>query len=299
VACCASALPAIAVSAPSCGGESFTTGDGGSADGTARDVGVLQPDAGAADTSSFEGGVPAPTDAAPVDAMAAGWCAAHGGHTFCEDFDGYRSVSTLFGNWSSFEQMNGNFKLDTVGAPSPPNALEAIGAGGAKVIVLKTIPVTDSPKRLRLEFDLRIDSPGNVGFLSAVGLAAIAFGSAITDGYAALIIGNGPTLAGGWVAAADGGTSDAGGFQTSNASGTFPASGVWAGRYAIEVDYANGGGCVQVFDGVTALLSSCLALPSDLRHPTSVSVVVGDYAGGLASTGSIDVEFDDVTFDLL
>jgi hypothetical protein len=269
------------------------------ADGTAGEAGVLNPDRGAADTSPFEGDVVSPADVATVDAAPAGWCAGHPGHTFCEDFDGYQSVSTLFGSWSSFEQMTGSFKLDTAGAPSPPNALEAIGASGAKVIVLKTLPVSGSPTKLHLEFDLRIDSPGNVGFLSAVGIAAIAFGSTISDGYAALAIGNGPTLQGAWVDAADGGPSDAGSFRSSNASGAFPASGLWAGRYAIEVDYSAADGCVQIFDGSTALLPSCLVLPPSLRHPAFVSVVLGDYAAGLASTGSIDVEFDDVTFDLL
>jgi hypothetical protein len=305
---CGGALPALALSAPSCGGDSFTTGDGGAtadgtaaADGTAGDAGVLNPEGGAADAGSFEGGdVASPADVAAVDAAPTGWCAGQPAHTFCEDFDGYQSVSTLLGSWSSFEQMNGNFKLDTAaGAPSPPNALEAIGASGAKVIVLKTLPVAGSPTRLRLEFDLRIDSPGNVGFLSAVGVAAIAFGSSINDGYAALAIGNGPVLQGAWVDAADGGASDAGSFKSSNSSGPFPASGVWAGRYAIEIDYSAATGCVQIFDGSTALLSSCLVLPPGLRHPTSVSVVLGDYAAALASTGSIDVEFDNVTFDLL
>ena len=218
-------------------------------DGTAGEAGVLNPDGRAADTSPFEGDVVSPADVAAVDAAPAGWCAGHPGHTFCEDFDGYQSVSTLFGSWSSFEQMTGNFKLDTAGAPSPPNALEAIGASGAKVIVLKTLPVSGSPTKLHLEFDLRIDSPGNVGFLSAVGLAAIAFGSTISDGYAALAIGNGPTLQGAWVDAADGGPSDAGSFRSSNANGAFPASGVWAGRYAIEVDYSAADGCAQIFDG--------------------------------------------------
>ena len=167
------------------------------------------------------------------------------------------------------------------------------------MIVLKTLPVTDSPKKLRLEFDLRIDSSGTVGPLSAVGLAAIAFGSAITDAYAALLIGSGPTLAGEWADATDGGASGPGTYQTANSTGAFPASGTWAGRYAIEVDYTTG--CVQIYDGVTPLLASCLALPSALREPPkSISIVLGDYAGGVfASTGSIDVEFDDVTFDLL
>jgi hypothetical protein len=288
------------MSALSCGGQSFTAADAGpAADGTAGDAGVLV-DGGSEETSSFEAGdVASPADVGQVDSAPAGWCGAHPGHTFCEDFDGYQNVSAVFGSWSSFEQMNGNFKFDTAGAPSPPNALEAIGASGAKVIVLKTLPVAGTPASLRLEFDLRIDSPGKVGLLSAVGIAAIAFGSAITDGYATLAIGPGPTLAAAWADAADGGTSDAGAFQASNAKGAFPSTGVWAGRYAIEIDYATAAGCVQVFDGSTALLSSCLALPPGLQHPTSVSVVLGDYASGLESTGSIDVEFDDVTFDFL
>ncbi len=138
-----------------------------------------------------------------------------------------------------------------------------------------------------------------MGLLAAVGLAAIAFGDGLSDGYAALTIGNGPTLSGEWTNTVDAGPSDAGAFKTSNATGAFPAGGVWAARYAIEVDYTSTTGCLQIFEGITPLLSPCLAhYPPPLLHPASVSIALGDYAGGLGTTGIVSVEFDNVTFDI-
>jgi hypothetical protein len=293
---------ALLGAAGACGGNSFTTADAGTSfDGTTGEATTQPPDAGGTDASpSSDGGHGAeggPAPDGPSDATA-GWCGAHPGHTFCEDFDEYKNVSALFGAWSSFEQTNGNFKLDPSGPPSPPNALEVIGANGAKAVVLKTLSVTKRPTKLRLEFDLRLNSTGSVGLLSAVGLAAIAFGSTVSDGFAALSIGNGPSLSAWWVDSADAGASDAGTFKGSNASGAFPGTGAWAARYAIEVDYLATTGCVQIYEGPTALLSPCLPLPPNLLHPGVVSVVLGDYAAGFGVTGSIDVDFDDVTFDV-
>jgi|HubBroStandDraft_1064217.scaffolds.fasta_scaffold89069_1 hypothetical protein len=278
-----------------CGGNNFTTGN---ADAS-LEAGVATAEASGRDAPA-PSDAPSPSDAgSPGDAASASWCAGQLSHTFCEDFDEYASVNELFGAWSSFQQTNGSFKFDSSNAPSPPNALEVIGANGAQVIVVKTFPVEKQPSTLRLEFDLRFNSSGNVGFLSAVGLAAIAFGPSVSDGYAALVVGNGPSLSGAWLDTTDAGTSDAGTFKIANATGTFPASGVWSARYAIEVDYTSStSGCVQVFQGTTALLSPCLPLPPQLLHPSVVSISLGDYAAGFASTGSIDVEFDNVTFDI-
>jgi hypothetical protein len=273
----------------SCGGPSFT--NGGSDASIEAATGT--PEAGVAADSALFAETAAPSDGG------ASWCSGQGAHTFCEDFDEYTNVTALLGAWSTFEQTGGgSFTFDTVSAPSPPNALEVMGPNGAQVLVIKTFPLAKQPAVLRLDFDLRINSSGSVGFLSAVGLAAIAFGGALSDGYAALTIGDGPTLSGEWTDSVDAGPSDAGAFKTSNATGAFPAGGVWAARYAIEVDYTSTGGCLQIYEGITALLSPCLALPPHLLHPASVSVALGAYAGGLESTGVINVEFDNVTFDV-
>jgi hypothetical protein len=244
-----------------------------------------------------------PSEAAPSDAGSepdgdgGSWCGANPGHRFCEDFDGYQTVAGLLGSWSSFEQSGGSFKLDPSTPLSPPYALEAIGANSAKVMVLETLPVSPAATVLRLELDLRVNSSGNVGLLTGLGIVAIAFGPSIDYGYAAIGIAGGPKLTGAWAGRADGGA-DAGTFQSATASGTFPAPGTWAARYALEIDTSSTGGCVQVYEGPTALLSPCLALPADLLRPSVVSVVLGDYTVGLGNTGSIDVDFDNVTFDV-
>jgi len=241
---------------------------------------------------------PLPGDAGSRMDAPSSWCSGDAGHTFCEDFDEYANVTALEGAWSSFQAIGGTLGFDTTNAPSPPNALEVTGGNGAQVLVVKTFPLGSPPASLRLDFDLRFNSTGSVGLLSAAGLASIAFGNALADGYAALAIGNGPTLAAAWAEAADAGASDGGTFKTSASTGPFPAAGTWAGRYSIEVTYTSTGGCVQVYEGVTALLSPCLALPSRLLHPASVAIALGDYTGGVGNTGAINVEFDNVTFDI-
>jgi hypothetical protein len=280
---------ACAMAFASCGGPSFTNGG----PDASTEAATATPEAGAAGDSARL------ADTAPPGDGGASWCSGQGAHTFCEDFDEYTNVTALLGAWSTFEQTGGgSFTFDTVNAPSPPNALEVMGANGAQVLVIKTFPLAKQPAVLRLDFDLRINSSGSVGFLSAVGLAAIAFGDGLPDGYTALTIGGGPTLSGEWTDSVDAGPSDAGTFRTSNATGPFPAGGVWAARYAIEVDYTSTASCVQIYEGITPLLSPCLALPPHLLHPASVSIALGDYAGGLESTGVINVEFDNVTFDI-
>jgi len=101
-------------------------------------------------------------------------------------------------------------------------------------------------------------------------------------------------------ACGDGGIASVGGFTTKTAAGTFPTLGQWVGRYAIEIDYSGSGtsksGTVQIYQGVTPLLSTPMTLPSQFVNPKALAIAIGDYAGGGGSTGSIDVEFDNVTF---
>ncbi len=269
------------VAAAGCGGSQFQAG--------ATDA------AAPVEASQGEGG----EAAAPVDAGAS-WCTGHT-NTFCEDFDEYPSVTNLLGSpaWPSFEQSGGSFGFDSVNAPSPPNALEARGDDGAQVIIVKTFTgIAPTLARVAMTFDLRINSPGTSGLLSAAGFAAIAFGTSISDGYVALAIADGPTLAAFWAdsttANVDGGT-----FKPALASGAFPSTGVWAGSYTLEIDYSvNPTGCVQVSSGPSRLLSPCLPLPPQFGHPTVLSIALGDVAGGVGRTGAVNVEFDNLTFDI-
>ena len=272
------------VAATGCGGSQFLAGTG------ATDA------SSPVEASQGEGG----EAAAPLDAGAS-WCTGHT-DTFCEDFDEYPTVTNLLGSttWPSFEQAGGSFQFDTVNAPSPPNALEARGDDGSQVIIVKTFTgIAPTLARVAMTFDLRINSPGTPGLLSAAGFAAIAFGTSISDGYVALAIAEGPTLAAFWAdsttANVDGGT-----FKPALASGAFPSTGVWAGSYTLEIDYdaTNPTGCVQVYSGPSRLLSPCLPLPPQFGHPTVLSIALGDVAGGLEHTGSVNVEFDNVTFDI-
>jgi hypothetical protein len=293
------ATSACAMALTFCGGPSFTAGgsDASIDAATATSEASIEAATGTPEASAVGDSAHLADSGSSTDGGS--WCSGQTANTFCEDFDEYSDVTALLGAWSTFEQTGGgSFAFDTVNAPSPPNALEVMGPNGAKVVVIKTFPLAKQPAVLRLDFDLRLDSSGSVAFLSAVGLAAIAFGNDLSNGYAALAITSGPTLSGAWTDATDAGVSDAGTFKTSNATGTFPAGGVWAARYAIEVDYTSTAGCVQIYEGITPLLSPCLALPPHLLHPATVSIALGDYAGGLESTGVISVEFDNVTFDV-
>jgi hypothetical protein len=238
-------------------------------------------------------------DAGAGEAAATGFCATiHPVPTFCEDFDEYTSVSEVLNAWPNFQQAGGAFHLDAKNGFSPPNALQAVGTSGAQTLLVKTFPAPATATLVRLEFELRFNSSPTVGALSALGIAAVAFGRTVNDGFAALAVGNGPVLSAAWVDRADAGPSDAGPFKSSNAPGAFPTIGVWAARYAIVVDYSSGNGCEQIYQGPTPLLSQCLPLPPDFSHPTEVSIVLGDYASGFDNTGNEDVEFDNVTFDV-
>jgi hypothetical protein len=272
--------------APACGGSAFQTG------GATADAGTLE--AAATDTGApIEAGAEAGTSYCATTPMP---------HTFCEDFDEYPSVQALVGGtatWSPVFTMNGSFQFDTVMPPSAPNALEAVGDDAAQVILVKSFARTGALKNARLAFDLRIDSPGAPGLLSAAGFAAIAFGSSLDAGYVAVAIVDGPQLA---VLAVPGTSTGApldAGLPKPALAGSLPALGQWAGTYTIEVDYSvTPAGCAQLYAGAKPLLDPCMALPSSFVDPKVVSVAVGDVAGGAGKTGSIAVEFDDLTFDL-
>ncbi len=226
------------------------------------------------------------------------WCSSRK-VLFCEDFDEYRTIDDLYSSstWTNHGETSGSFRLtSSTSPPSPPNSLEAIGGDGAAVLLVKTFdPLVSSVKHARLEFDLRIDDPGNPGLLVAGGFAAISFGAGIEDGYVALVIGNGPQLAMAWGINGDAGLRGDAGTSGITHVMTFPAAGRWADRFAIDIDYAQS--CVQVYDGASPQLGSCVPLPGELLSRRTLSIVLGDYVVGFGSVGQIDLEFDDVTFD--
>ena len=274
-----------------CGGDAFSA--------AATDAGGHPSDTGTADT-----GMPSDTGSPPMEAGAS-WCA---GQTvmFCEDFDEYANFNAVTNSttWPVYNKNKCMFSFDTTTPKSPPNSLQANGDDGADLLIVHTFAKPVAPKTLRLEFDLRIDSAGTVGPLSAAGFAAIAFGTNIDSGFAAIAIGAGPVISAAWVM----GTvtmpgSDAGSFMAANAPASdFPSLGQWSARYALEVQYGatsgTSGACVQVYQGATPLLTPCLPLPAELLKPGPVSIAIGDEASGFRSTGQVDIEFDNVTFDV-
>jgi hypothetical protein len=302
-----------------CGGNAFEAGAAGSdsggaiegaSDGASTGDGEPPSDSGAPQDArgSLDSAV-APDSAStfdsspPMEAAPPTWCTGHT-EVFCDDFDDYPSINALLGGttWPSYVQNKGFFALDTTNAQSPPHALRAVGDAGAQVLVVHALPaLTRAPTRMRLEFDLRVNGAGNVGWLSAAGFAAIAFGSTIEDGYAGLAIGSGPVLAAAWSVSSDAGPTDAGAYATaSGPSGSFPSAGQWAGRYALEIDFdaTTHAGCIQVYQGPTAVLSPCLPVPPQVTAPSTISSALGDEAAGLGNTGTVDLEFDNVTFDV-
>jgi hypothetical protein len=280
-------LAVIAGVAGGCGGAAFTSGGDASA-GPTVEAGI---------EAAAEAG-----DAAPSVEAGEPWCASlMTKPTFCEDFDEYTSVTTMLGSntWPVFSQSNGSFQFDTVNAPSPPNALEANGADdSANVLIVHTFTGFASPMNLRLSFDLRINSGGMPGLLSVAGIAAIAFGTSINNGYVALAIGDGPSLDAFWVQST-GNVLDGGVSKPAPLSGSFPAPGVWVGTYIVEVSYATTPtGCLQIYNGEAPQMGTCLVLPPEFADPKVLSIALGDVAGGGAHTGMINVEFDNVTFDI-
>lgn len=263
--------------AAGCGGPAFQAGGSGG---------------GPIDAAASEAAIEAAIDGG------GSWCASQT-KLFCEDFDEYTTIDDLYasGKWTSHAETAGSFRLtSSTSPPSPPNSLEAIGGDGAAVLLVKTVAqLLQGVKHARLEFDLRIDNPGSPGYFVASGFAALAFGTGIDDGYVALVIGNGPQLEMAWGIAGDAGLRGDGGTEGISRVTTFPASGRWTDRFAIDIDYAQS--CVQVYDGTSAQLGSCVQLPQELLARRTLSIVLGDYVVGLGSVGQIDLEFDDVTFD--
>ena len=285
---CGASLATIAGVAAGCGGNSFTAGSA-VADAAVEAAPI---EAGA---EAEAGGAAPPVDSGPP------WCTGHT-ETFCEDFDEYPSITNLLGSntWPVYDQQAGSFTFDTVNAPSPPNALHVAGDDGAEVIIVKSFPaLTKVPTKVVLTFDLRINSPGTPGLLSAAGLAAIAFGNSINDGYVAMAIGDGPTLSALWVQSTTTMPMDAGAFKAAPVTGAFPSTGIWAASFVVEVDYSPPmPPCLLVYQGVPPQPSSCVPLPPEFANPTVLSIVLGDVAGGAGHTGSVDLEFDNVTFNI-
>jgi hypothetical protein len=279
-------LTTIAGLAAGCGGNAFTTGSG-----------VVD---AAVEAAPIDAGPEAAPDAAPPVDAGPSWCATHPA-TFCEDFDEYPNVGSLLDmtTWPVNVQQSGSFAFDTLDAPSPPNALQVAGDDGAEVIIVKSFPALQKvPTKITLTFDLRINSPGAPGLLSAAGFAAIAFGNSINDGYVAMAIGDGPTLAALWVESTTTMPMDAGAFKATPAMGAFPSTGIWLGSFSVEVDYnPPSPPCLQVYR-VQPLLSSCVPLPPEFANPTVLSIVLGDVAGGTGHTGTVEVEFDNVLFNV-
>lgn len=285
---CILSLTACAWTLAGCGGSAFTSGGGGGG-------GTVGTEAGA-DGQGAEAGP-------PQDAGSTSWCK---GRTerFCEDFDDYATVNDFLGSskWTTFQQSMGAFHLDTQNALSPPNALHVTGSDHAQVLAVRTFDGLPDPlQSITLAFDLRVNSPlPNVGVLSLAGLAALSFGSSIEQDVVALAVGNGtpPVLQAAWLSSADGGASDAGTYAIANLTGAFPQPDSWSARYSLVIDYSHGGGgCLQIYAGSTAQLAQCLQLPQSFAGAKSVSIAIGDYATLFASTGLVDIEFDDVTFD--
>ncbi len=248
---------------------------------------------GSADTGSDAGtdtGFDAGAEAGP-------WCATQDA-AFCADFDESTDLASILGTWTTTSSVNGLFDLDTrAGVPSPPNALRVTttNTSGVQTLVSQHIQAFPMPAtHLRLEFDLRIDQAGPVGFLSAAGLAGIALGPGLDHGVVGLAIGSGPTLIAFYLqpASADAG---AAGLGTASSSAPFPNTGAWDGRFAVDVTYTSSSGCLQLYQGNSAL-TSCLSLPASLLDPTDLWIDMG--VSGIGNTGTVVLSIDDVTFQV-
>jgi hypothetical protein len=264
-----------------CGGAAFTasSSDGGTSgsDGGPRD--------GAGDV-----------DATPGEAGAS-WCSTQTPTPdFCEDFDEYPAdAGGLLGgsNWPSYGQSNGSFDLDTTNPKSAPNALQVVGDDGARMFLVHSLPALATlPRNIKVEFDLRVNSPGTEAATAVAGFGALAFGDSLDSGYAAVSIAKGPVLSIAWVTPANNKFNAA-----SGPMGSVPSAGQWAGRYGIEIDLgptSGGTGCALAYQAPHIPLTTCLPLPAGLAKPGVMSIVLGDVAGGLGMVGHVDLEFDNV-----
>lgn len=282
-----------------------TAGDAGGSDAPVADT--SSPDA-AADTGPMDTSAPD----APMANEGGGmpFCSANmGKFTFCEDFDEYSSVGAFLGTWVG-SSLGGSFSFDQSGVPSPPNALHVVttSTSGVRSLAIHAMPGAGaSASSQRLEFQLRINEAKGIDGVSAAAVAAIVFGKDVSYGAVALAFTNGTVMNPATLSAAYLGPAPDSGipaFGTANASSPFPTLGQWDGRFAIEVDYgpatdAGPTACAQIYVGTFPQLTPCLALPPSLSHPLQTSIALGVYSGGIGNTGTVDVEFDDVTYNAL
>jgi len=284
----AGAWPVVAMSG--CG-SAFSAAS--ATDGGASTDAEIPGDGGASNDAASDGG---------EGGVSASWCSTRDVR-FCADFDETNEISALLGSWSSYEQAGGTFSLDTgMDVPSPPNALMVAATGNAQTLVIQTMPaISTRPTSARLEFDLRIDDAGPVANLSAAVFAAIIEGTTTQGGVVSIAIGNGPQLAAVWQSASDAGMTAGNGFGSAPSTAPFPTLGVWSGRFAIEIQYggteAAKTACAQIYQGSIALLGSCTPLPDSFADPHELSIALGQYSAGFDNTSTIQVRFDDVTFN--
>jgi hypothetical protein len=216
---------------------------------------------------------------------------------FCDDFDGITTIDTLLASWTSVSTTGGTFYLDTgTGVPSPPNALQLRTNSSQDVQALaihEAARFAKAPSKVRLEFNLRIDAADTVGIASGAAIATLLTGSRIFDGMIGIEVAAGPALHAGYIDPS--GTPDDVPFST-----PFPAEGKWLDRYAIEVTYSTTAAgtrtaCLQVYVGTARQLPQCMPLPRSLATPPPfMSVALGVLGGGLATTGDVQVRFDNV-----
>jgi hypothetical protein len=271
--------------ASACGGSSFAAAPADAGPDAAIDAGGTPEAGGVGDTGSG----PPP----------ASWCSTQK-VLFCADFDESSDVMATLKPWTTSAQVGGTFSLvQSSDNPSPPNALAVAGSGpSSNAIVVQAFPSLPTKySRLRLEFDFRVNQAPKVGLLAAGAFAAIAYDPGdVTNTSVALGVGYGSTVA---VAYTEPGTVP--GLRAATAP--FPMAGVWAGRFALEIDYGavaavdgGSGACAQLYEGGAAVLPSCLALPAAFARPKSVAIALGFFSIGAASDGQL--EFDNVTFNV-
>ncbi|MGD0530585.1 MAG: hypothetical protein ABSE49_35955 [Polyangiaceae bacterium] len=291
-------------------GADVSSADVSTADASTADVGAT--DAGATDT-----GAPADassgTDATDASAVSSYCAQKKGTYDFCADFDESPDVTQLLSSWTTYSSTGGVFSFDTTMVPSPPNALLATtnSTTGVRTLAIHVMPAPTAPvAKQRLEFDFLVDNATGDTSLAAAAVAAIVFGDDVSGGAVGIAFGNGSSNSDVLEALYEGPTPDGGGFAAfgqASAPPPFPTLATWDGRFAIEITYppAAAAGdasvaptaCAQLYIGAIAQLSPCLALPPSLSKPTPVtSIALGVFSGGVGSTGSVTVGFDDVTF---
>jgi hypothetical protein len=276
-----------------CGGEAFTAGDGGTADGG-------EPDSTVVGDGGSEAG-----DAGQS------WCKTLGSAaTFCEDFDEYADFAAFTNAWSGFSMAGGTLSFTPIaGVPSPPNALSAASTQTSHVnaIALRLMPTSKTrPVSRRLEFALYPGQATGIAEGSVAAIAAIMFGQTVASGAVAITFGPGPgtgaTLGAAYVEPSAG--SGVPGFASQASNEAFPNLGSWDGRLALEIDYGSDAGvataCVEVFLGGIPQLSPCLPLPEDLIESQTVYIALGILSSGLdTNTGTVSLAFDNVTYTQL